>query len=94
MNSINQYNLLLLQLHLFNGILSRTNCISRHQKGKPFWILPEQEMMRRQWHQLDHMQIIAPCCRQITTPVPHHSVFTGQMPFLPPNPQCQSTEGN
>jgi len=29
----------------------------------------------------------------ITTPVPHRSVFTGQMPFLPPNQQCQSTEG-
>jgi len=26
-----------------------------------------------QWHQLDHMQII--CCRQITTPAPHHSIF-------------------
>ena len=25
--------------------------------------------------------------------VPHHSVFTGQMPFLPPNQQSQSTEG-
>ena len=35
----------------------------------------------------------APCCRQITTPAPHHSVFTGQMPFLPPNQQRQSTEG-
>ena len=33
--------------------------------------------------------------RQITTPVPHHSsFFTGRMPFLPPNQQCQSTEGN
>ena len=31
--------------------------------------------------------------RQITTPAPHYSVFTGQMPFLPPNQQCQSTEG-
>ena len=29
-----------------------------HQKGKPFWILLEQEMMGWQWHQLDHMQII------------------------------------
>jgi len=28
-----------------------------------------------------------PRSRQITTPVPHHSVFTGQMPFLPPNQQ-------
>ena len=27
-------------------------------------------------------------------PVPHHSVFTGPMPFLPPNQQRQSTEGN
>jgi len=26
-------------------------------------------------------------------PVPHHSVFTGQMPFLLPNQQRQSTEG-
>ena len=33
------------------------------------------------------------CSRQITTPVPHYSVFTGRMPFLPPNQQCQSTEG-
>ena len=28
----------------------------------------------------------------ITTPAPHHSVFTGRMPFLPPNQQRQSTE--
>jgi len=26
-------------------------------------------------------------------PVPHHSVFTGQMPFLLPNQQRQNTEG-
>ena len=32
--------------------------------------------------------------RQITMPAPHHSsFFTGRMPFLPPNQQCQSTEG-
>jgi len=31
-------------------------------------------------------------CRQITMPVPHHSVFTGQMPFLLPNQQCQTIE--
>jgi len=36
----------------------------------------------------------APHSRQITTPAPHHSVFfTGRMPFLLPNQQCQSTEG-
>ena len=26
-------------------------------------------------------------------PVPHQSAFTGQMPFVPPNQQRQSTEG-
>jgi len=34
------------------------NRVSRHQKGKPFGILLEQEMIGLQWHQLDHMQII------------------------------------
>jgi len=45
----------LLLLLPFNGLFSRTTCISQHQKGKPVWILLEQEMMRWQWHQLDHM---------------------------------------
>jgi len=31
--------------------------------------------------------------KQITTPAPHHSIFTGQVLFLTPNQQCQSTEG-
>ena len=35
----------------------------------------------------------APRSRQTTTPTPHHSFFTGRMPFLPPNQQRQSTEG-
>jgi len=35
-----------------------TTWVSRHQEGKPFWILLEQEMMGWQWHQLDHMQSI------------------------------------
>jgi len=26
-------------------------------------------------------------------PLSHHSVFTGRMPFLTPNQQCQSPEG-
>ena len=32
--------------------------VNQHQKGKPFWISLKQEMMGRQWHQFDHMQII------------------------------------
>ena len=35
----------------------------------------------------------APCSRQITTPTPHHSIFTGRMLFMTPNKHCQSTEG-
>jgi len=50
--------LLLLLLHLFNDLFSRTTWVSRHQKDKPFWSLLEQDMMGLQWHQLDHMQII------------------------------------
>jgi len=35
----------------------------------------------------------APRSRQITTPTPHRSLFTGRMLFLTPNQQCQGTEG-
>jgi len=43
--------------HPINSLFSRTTWVSRHEKGF-FWILLEQEMMRLQRHQLDHMQII------------------------------------
>jgi len=53
----------------------------------------KQELMGCQWHQLDHMQII---CTLLQTDN-HTSTsllnFTGQMLFLTPNQQCQSTEG-
>jgi len=75
------------------AFFSRTTQVSQHQNGKPVRILLKQEMMGWHRHQLDHMQIIKPRPSQITTPVPHHSVFTGQMPFLLPNQQHQSTEG-
>jgi len=59
---------------------------------KPIWILLEQETVSGS----DISRAIcksAPRSRQTTTPTPHHSFFTGRMPFLPPNQQCQSTEG-
>ena len=63
------------------------------RKVKPIWILLEQETV-------SGSGIIWAICksasrsRQITTPAPHYSsFFTGRMPFLPPNQQCQSTEG-
>jgi len=34
----------------------------------------------------------APRSRQITTPTPHHSIFTSRVLFLTPNQQCQNTE--
>ena len=70
------------------------NLVIRHQKGKPFWILLES---KRWWGGSGISWTIcksfAPRSRQRTMPVPHHSFFTGWMPFLPPNQQCQSIEG-
>jgi len=86
-------NLFLDTSNPFNGFYPRTTWVRRQQKGQPFWILLEQEMMGWQWHQLDNMQIICTSLQTETTPVPYHSVFTGQMAFLPPNQQRQSTEG-
>jgi len=71
----------------------RTTSVSRHQKGKSFWILLAQEMTGWQWHVLDHMQIICTSLQTDSMPVPHHSVFTVRMPFLPPNEQHRSTDG-
>ena len=36
----------------------------------------------------------APRSREITTPTPHRSIFTGRMLFLTPDQQGQSTKGN
>ena len=59
---------------------------------KPIWILLKQETVSGSgisWA----IRKSAPCSTHISTPAPHRSVFTGRMPFLPPNQQCQSTEG-
>ena len=53
----------------------------------------KQEMMAGSGIWLAICKSFAPCSRQITTSLPHHSLFTGRMPFLLPNQQCQSTEG-
>jgi len=60
-------------LHAFNGFFSRTTWLSRHQTGKPFWVLLEQEMMGWQWHQLDHMQIICTLLTTDTSPLSFYS---------------------
>jgi len=69
--------------------------VSRYRKGKTNLDFTEARDSEWQWHQLGHMQMSksASLSRQTTTPASHHSVFTGRMPFLPPNQQRQSTEG-
>jgi len=65
--------------------------VSRYQKGKTNLEFPEARDSEWQWHQLGHMQVCTSL--QTNSHASTHSVFTGRMPFLPPNQQCQSTEG-
>jgi len=73
-------------IHPFNGPLSRTTLVSQYQKGKLIWTVLNQETVASAGP-------YASLHLAITTPAPHHSVFTGRMPLLPPNQQCQSIEG-
>jgi len=75
-------------------ILSGTMRLSRYQKGKIKINLDflEQETLNCSGISWAICKF-APRPSQLTTPAPHHSVFTGQMPFLLPNQQHQSTEG-
>ena len=79
--------------HPFNGPFSRTTRVSQYQKGKTnldFTKARESECNGISWAICKS----APCSRQTTTPAHHHSsLFTGRMPFLPPNQQRQSTKG-
>jgi len=84
-------------LHPFNGLFSQTTWVSWYQKSKTSLDLNE----ARYGGVLGCSSIswtickqCAPRFRQITTPTPRHSVFTGRMLFLTSNQQCQSTEGN
>jgi len=61
--------------HTFSGLFSRTTWVSQHQKGKPFWILLKQETMGGSGISWTICKSFAPHSRQITTPVPHHSIF-------------------
>ena len=80
--------------HPFNSTFSGTTRVSRYQKGKTNLDFTEARDSEWQWHQLGHMQV----CTSIqtgnhTSTQPLH-FFTGRMPFLPPNQQRKSTEGN
>jgi len=88
---------LLLLLHPFNGLFSRTTWVSQYQKSKTSLDLNEARddgvsgCSGIGWTICKQS---APCFRQITMPTPHHSIFTDCMLFLMPNPQCQSTDGS
>ena len=46
-----------------------------------------------QWYELGHMQVCTSLQTDNHASTPPLSFFTGRMPFLPPNQQCQSTGG-
>jgi len=78
--------------HPFNGPFSGLPGWADTRKVNPIWILLKQETVSGNGISWAICKS-APRSRQTTTPVPHHSVFTGRIPFLPPNQQRQSTEG-
>jgi len=78
-------------------ILLITGSSSLHNPGKPvpewfkpIWILMNQDMMGGSSISWTICKSIAPPSRRITTPAPHHSIFTSQMLFVVCNKQCQS----
>jgi len=79
--------------HPLNGSFSGTTQLSRYQKGETNLDFAEARDSEWQWHQLGHMQVCTLLQTDNHASTPPLSFFTGQMPFLPPNQQRQSTEG-
>jgi len=75
---------------MFNGPLSGTTWVSRYQKGKTNLDLTEAKDSEWQWNLLGHMQVSTSLQTDNLASTPPLSFFTGWMPFLPPNQQCQS----
>jgi len=75
---------------LFSGTIR----VSRYQEGKTNLDFTEARDIEWQWHQLGHMQVFTSYQTDNHASTPPLSFFTGRMPFLPPNQQRQSTEGN
>jgi len=79
--------------HPFNGPFSRTTRVSQYQKEKTNLDFTEARDSEWQWHQLGHMQVCISLQTDNHASTPPFKIFTGRMPFLPPNQQSQSTEG-
>jgi len=92
----NWFILLLVLLVPLNGLFSKTTWTSQYQKGKTSLDLNEARDYGISGCSSISWTICkqsVPRSRQITTPTPHHSIFTDWMLFLTPSQQCQSTEG-
>ena len=75
-------------------LFSMTTWVSRCQKGKTNLDFTEARDSEWQWHQMGHMQVCTSLQTDNHASTSPLSFFTGRMPFLPPNQQRQSTEGN
>ena len=83
-----------LHTHPFNGLFSGTTQLSRYQKGKTNPDFTEARDSEWQWHQLGHMQVCTSLQTDNYASTPPLSFLQARYPpFLPPNQQCQSTEG-
>jgi len=67
--------------------------VGRYQKGKTNLEFTEARDSEWQWHQLGHMQVCTLLQTDNHASTPPLKFFTGRMPFLLPNQQRQSTEG-
>jgi len=74
-------------LHPYNGLFSSTTWVSQYQKGKTSLDLNGARgvaVLGGSGISWTICKQSAPCSRLITTPTPHHSIFTGQLLFLTP----------
>jgi len=67
--------------------------VRQYQKGKINLDFTEARDSEWHWHQLGHIQVCISLQTDNHASTPPLSFFTGQMPFLLPNQQHQSTEG-
>ena len=92
-NALLKYGTVHTHTHPFNGPFSGTTRVGQYQKGKTNLDFTEAGDSEWQWHQLGQMQVCTSLQTDNHASTSPLSFFTGRMPFLPPNQQCQSTEG-
>jgi len=73
------------------ALLSWTTRVRWYQKGKTNLDFTEARDSEWQRHQLGHMQVCTSLQVDNHASISTLSFFTGRMPFLTPNQQCQST---